>query len=207
MNPRQNAATGLRLREKAARKRLNVSYDPIRADFDLNEADSMDRQAMALLTPAQGLQEGAGGEIVPPMSLGLPGLENALPRPNMLSLEASIQRTELADKAGVFELAIEAAESSKAKGAVQQMICHQMAAAHKHAMRLLGESEKERDSIEKCRMATTASKLMDAFSRAAVALQRLQTGSSQVVTVQHVQINGGQTAIVGNFRGGNGNQE
>ena len=107
----------------------------------------------------------------------------------------------------MFELAIEAAESSKAKGAVQQMICHQMAAAHKHAMRLLGESEKERDSIEKCRMATTAGKLMDAFSRAAVALQRLQTGSSQVVTVQHVQINGGQTAIVGNFRGGNGNQE
>ena len=201
MNPRQNAATGLRLREKAARKRLNVSYDPIRADFDLNEADSMDRQAMALLTPAQGLQEGAGGEIVPPTTLGLPGLESALQRPNMLSVEASIQRTELADKAGVFELAIEAAESSKAKGAVQQMICHQMAAAHKHAMRLLGESEKERDSIEKCRMATTASKLMDAFSRAAVALQRLQTGSSQTVTVQHVQINGGQTAIVGNFRG------
>jgi hypothetical protein len=38
-------------------------------------------------------------------------------------------------------------------------------------------------------MATTASKLMDAFSRATNALQRLQTGSSQVVTVQHVQIN------------------
>ena len=205
MNPRQNAATGLRLREKAVRKRLNVSYDPIRADFDLNEADSMDRQAMALLTPAKPLQEGAGGEIVPPTTLGLPGLEYALQRPNMLSVEASIQRTELADKAGVFELAIEAAESSKAKGAVQKMLTHQMAAAHKHAMRLLGESEKERDSIEKCRMATTASKLMDAFSRAAVALQRLQTGSSQVVTVQHVQINGGQTAIVGNFRGGNGN--
>ena len=201
MNPRQNAATGLRLREKAVRKRLNVSYDPIRADFDLNEADSMDRQAMALLTPAKPLQEGAGGEIVPPTTLGLPGLEYALQRPNMLSVEASIQRTELADKAGVFELAIEAAESSKAKGAVQKMLTHQMAAAHKHAMRLLGESEKERDSIEKCRMATTASKLMDAFSRAAVALQRLQTGSSQTVTVQHVQINGGQTAIVGNFRG------
>ena len=168
MNPRQNAATGLRLREKAVRKRLNVSYDPIRADFDLNEADSMDRQAMALLTPAKPLQEGAGGEIVPPTTLGLPGLEYALQRPNMLSVEASIQRTELADKAGVFELAIEAAESSKAKGAVQKMLTHQMAAAHKHAMRLLGESEKERDSIEKCRMATTASKLMDAFSRAAV---------------------------------------
>ena len=198
----------VRLQQQAARKRLLApDYDPIREDCDLGEARLMDRQAIALLTPAKPLQEGAGGEIVPPEGLGLTGLKSTLKSPDNLALEATIQRTDLADKAGVFELAIEAAESAKAKGAVQQMICHQMAAAHKHAMRLLGESEKERDSIEKCRMATTASKLMDAFSRAAVALQRLQTGSSQVVTVQHVQINGGQTAIVGNFRGGNGNFE
>ena len=198
----------IQLKQASQRKRAYApDYDPIREDCDLGEARLMDRQAIALLTPAKPLQEGAGGEIVPPEGLGLTGLESTLKSPDNLALEATIQRTDLADKAGVFELAIEAAESAKAKGAVQQMICHQMAAAHKHAMRLLGESERERDSIEKCRMATTASKLMDAFSRAAVALQRLQTGSSQVVTVQHVQINGGQTAIVGNFRGGNGNFE
>ena len=97
----------VRLQQQAARKRLLApDYDPIREDCDLGEARLMDRQAIALLTPAKPLQDGAGGEIVPPMSLGLPGLENALQRPNMLSLEASIQRTELADKSGVFELAI-----------------------------------------------------------------------------------------------------
>ena len=117
----------------------------------------------------------------------------------MLSLEATIQRTDLADKAGVFELAIETAESSKAKGSVQKMLTHQMAAAHKHAMRLLGESEKERDSVEKCRMATTASKLMDAFSKAALALNRLQNGGNQIMTVQHVQVNG--QAIIGGVNG------
>lgn len=201
-----SAKEAIRLRQAAHRKRLLApSYDPIRADMDHREARDLERQAASLLTPAKPLKKGAGDEIIPPKELGMPGLEDALQRPDLLSLDATIQRTDLADKAGVLELAFEAAESAKAEGAVQKMICHQMAAAHRHAMRLLAESEAQRDSVEKCRMATTASKLMDAFSRAATALQRLQTGSSQVVTVQHVQINGGQTAIVGNIRGGNGN--
>ena len=200
----RKAKEAIHLRQAAQRKRLLApAYDPIRQSCDIGEANTLERQANGLLAPSEPLKTGSGGEIRPPMTLGMAGLEEALQRPDMLSLEATIQRTDLADKAGVFELAIEAAESSKAEGAVQKMICHQMAAAHRHAMWLLAESEAQRDSVEKCRMATTASKLMDAFSRAATALQRLQTGSSQVVTVQHVQINGGQTAIVGNFRGSN----
>ena len=204
----RKAKDAIRLRQAAQRKRLHApAYDPIRQSCDIGEANALEHQANSLLTPTEPLKTGLGGEISPPMTLGMAGLEDALQRPDMLSLEATIQRTELADKAGVFELAIEAAESSKAEGAIQKMICHQMAAAHRHAMRLLAESEAQRDTVEKCRMATTASKLMDAFSRAATALQRLQTGSSQVVTVQHVQINGGQTAIVGNFRGANAKSE
>jgi hypothetical protein len=202
------AKEGIHLRQKAQRKRLLApAYDPIRESCDISEANTLERQANGLLAPSEPLKTGSGGEIRPPMTLGMAGLEEALQKPDMLSLEATIQRTDLADKAGVFELAIEAAESSKAVGAVQKMICHQMAAAHKHAMRLIAESSNERNSVEKCRMATTASKLMDAFSRAATVLQRLQTGASQVVTVQHVQINGGQTAIVGNFRGANAKSE
>ena len=202
------AKEAIRLRHAGQRKRLLApAYDPIRESCDIGEANTLELQANSLLAPPEPLKTGAGGEICPPMTLGMAGLEDALQTPDMLSLEASIQRTDLAEKAGVFELAVEAAESSKAEGAVQKMICHQMAAAHRHALRLLAESEAQRDSAEKCRMAMTASKLMDAFSRAATALQRLQTGSSQVVTVQHVQINGGQTAIVGNFRGGNGQSD
>ena len=198
-----NAANAIRLRQAAQRKRVYASEtDPIHHACDMGEARDLDRQATALLIPQKPLKRGLGDEIIPPEGLGLTGLESTLKTPDNLALEATIQRTDLADKAGVFELAIEAAESAKAEGAVQKMICHQMAAAHRHAMRLLAESEAQRDSVEKCRMAATASKLIDAFSRAATALQRLQTGSSQVVTVQHVQINGGQTAIVGNFRGG-----
>jgi hypothetical protein len=41
---------------------------------------------------------------------------------------------------------------------------------------------------------------MDAFSRGAATLQRLQNGGNQIVTVQHVQVNG--QAIIG--MGGHG---
>ena len=136
----------VRLHQQAKRNRLLASeQEPIRAEFGLRLADSMDREATALLVPAKPLKNGAGGEIVPPMSADMPGLENALQRPDMVDLEASIQRTELAERAGVFELALSTAESAKARGAVQQMLSHQLAAAHKHAMRLLADSERERE--------------------------------------------------------------
>lgn len=190
------AKQAIHLQEQARLKLLNApSYDPVRADFDRQEARLMNRRATALLTPSEPLRAALGGEIFPPEGLGLTGLETALKSPDMLSVEATIQRTALADRAGVFELAIEAAESAKAKGAIQQMLCHQLAAAHKHAMRLLGESEAEKDIAHKCRLVGTASRLMESYAKGAQALERLQTGSSQVVTVQHVQINGGQTVI------------
>jgi len=191
-----SAKEGIRLRQEAQRKRLLApDYDPIRHYCDIGEANALENQANCLLAPSKPLKNGTGNEIFPPMSANMPGLENALQRPDMVDLEASIQRTGLVERAGVFELALSTAESAKAKGAVQQMLSHQLAAAHKHAMRLLAESEKERDSVEKCRQASTAAKLMDAFSRGAATLQRLQNGGNQIVTVQHVQVNG--QAIIG----------
>ena len=198
MNDTQRA---IRLQFASDRKRLNVpTYDAIRADCDLREAKALENEARAMLKPREALQKGAGGEVVPPARLGAPGLENALQSPDNLALEATIQRADLADAAGVFELALQAAESTKARTATEQMLSHQLAAAHKHMMRLLADSRREKDRVERCRLINTASRLMDAFSRGAGTLQRLQTGASQVVQVQHVQVNG--QAIIGNPRGG-----
>ena len=181
----------IRLQTKAFKNRLMApEYDPVRYDMAYQEARDLERQSLALIKPSVTLAKGLGGEIIPPITKGMAGLENALKSPDLLNLEASIQRTELADKAGVFDLALDTAESVKAKDATQQMLSHQMAAAHRHAMRLLAESEKEKDPEYVCKKALTASKLMDAFTKAAQTLQRLQAGANQIVTVQHVQVNG-----------------
>lgn len=191
-----NVRAALKMQRDAQRRRaLAPDYDPVRRDFDLGLADQMDREAQALLTPQEPLKTGLGGEIIPQVEDGLPGVELALKKPDLLNLEASVQRSSLIERAGVLELGIETAKDTRAQGSVQKMISHQMAAAHKRAMNLLAESQEAKDVEVACKKARTAAKMMDAFSRAALTLQRLQTGASQVVQVQHVQVNG--PAVIG----------
>lgn len=191
-----NVRAALKMQRDAQRRRvLAPEYDSVRRDFDLGLADEMDREAQALLTPPKPLQTGLGGEIIPPVEHDMPGLELALKEPDLLNLEASVQRSSLIERAGVLELGIETAKDTRAEGSVQKMISHQMAAAHKRAMNLLAESQEAKDVDVACKKARTAAKMMDAFSRAALTLQRLQTGASQVVQVQHVQVNG--PAVIG----------
>jgi len=190
----------IELQQAAMKKKINASKtDAVRHEFDLQEARLMEQQAGALMALEEPIELGAGGEIVPMRSMGLVGLESALKEPDRLDMEVSIQRTELADQAGCFESAIQTAESAKAKGAIQQMLSHQLAAAHRHSMRLLGESEKVRDPAISLKMINAATRLMEAYAKSAVALQRLQTGANQVVQVQHVQVVG--QAVIGNIRG------
>jgi hypothetical protein len=49
---------------------------------------------------------------MPTVAQGLPGLELALKEPDLLDVEVTIQRTQLADRAGVFEMAIASPRAS-----------------------------------------------------------------------------------------------
>ena len=195
-----SAYSAIKLKEQSLKKRVHASTtDPIRRECDLGEASLLDKQSIALITPPIPLKSGAGGEIIPPVDLGLSGLELSLKEPDLLDAEVSIKRTDLADKAGVFEMAIEAAESTKAKNSVQRMQAHQLALAHKYAMELMADASKQRDPIIKVKLMNCSARLMEAYSKGALALQRLQSGASQVVQVQHVQVNG--QAVIGNVGG------
>jgi hypothetical protein len=48
----------------------------------------------------------------------------------------------------------------------------------------------KRDPIFKVKLMNCSARLMETYRKGALALQRLQSGASQVVQVQHVQING-----------------
>lgn len=195
-----NARAAIKLREQSHRKRATASTtDPIRRDCDLGEADDLASQSMALLTPSKPPKTGLGGEMIPTIDQGLPGLELALREPDLLDVEVTIQRTQLADRAGVFEMAIEASESVRAKNSIQRMQAHQLALAHKYAMDLMADASKQPDPIIKVKLINCSARLMDAYSKGALALQRLQQGVNQIVQVQHVQVNG--QAVIGNVGG------
>ena len=192
-----NVSKAIKLRQEAERKKLMApSYDPVKAHFETSVASSMLLESLELIKPQTPLKAGSGGEIIPPYALGLSGLELALKEPDLLDAEVTIKRTELADKAGVFEMAIEASESVKAKNSIQRMQAHQLALAHKYAMDLMADASKQKNPIYKVKLMNCSARLMEVYSKGAIALQRLQSGASQVVQVQHVQVNG--QAVIGN---------
>jgi hypothetical protein len=72
------------------RRALAPANDPVRRDFDLGLADRMEAESQSLLTPSKPLRKGLGGEIVPALEDGSPGLELTLQEPDFLSAEASL---------------------------------------------------------------------------------------------------------------------
>jgi hypothetical protein len=69
------------------------------------------------------------------------------------------------------------------------MISHQMAALHSRAMTMLAESEASKIPEISIMKARAAARMVDAFSRCALTLQRLQTGGGQTIQVQYMQVN------------------
>jgi len=186
----EDVRKSLKMMRDAKRVRaLAPDYNPVRRDFDLGLADAMEKEAQTIITPSNPLQMGLGGEIVPPFEQNMPGLETVLKEPDLLNLGASEHRAKLLDSNGVLELGIEAAHDAKANGAIQKMITHQLAAGHKRAMELLEESAHTKDPEIAIKKARVSARLMDAFSRSALTLQRLQSGGAQTIQVQYMQVN------------------
>lgn len=185
-----DASKALKMKREAKRRRaLAPEYDPVRRDFELGVAVNLEREAQELLTPSEVLQTGLGGEIIPPAERGLFGLESVLKEPDLLNLGASEQRAQLLEQTGVLELGIETAQDARADGSVQKMITHQMAALHSRAMTMLAESETAKIPEISITKARAAARMVDAFSRCALTLQRLQTGGGQTIQVQYMQVN------------------
>jgi len=185
----------VKLRLDAHRRRaLAPEYDPVRHEFEVNLSKAMEEDAQALLAPPEPLKIGLGGEIIPRVEQGLVGFESVLKEPDLLGAEASRQRASLLEGAEALELGIETAEQLKAGNAVEQMLCHQMAAAHRRALTLLAQSDKTSDPQVACLKAKTAARLMAAFTNASLTLQRLQHGAA-VQQIQQVHVSG--NAVVG----------
>lgn len=129
-----------------------------------------------------------------------------LEHPNSISIGASIDRTSAALGAGVLEPAVDAAASAQAANSIEKMLCHQLAAAHFAAMRLLEQGASEHlPPPEVPRFTNAAARMMDVYQAGCVTLLKLKTGGEQRVAVQYQQVNvgpGGQAVVAGRVGGG-----
>lgn len=155
------------------------------------------------LAPTQSVPEGARFSVMNTLAQGA----------TRIAEDASIRRADLLLQPSfdVVALGIDAAESIQAQNSIEKMLAHQMAVAHEGCMRLMnralsyeagGRAMREGDSVEACRLANTAARLMSAFNDGVATLQRLRTGGKQTVTVQHVSVEAGAQAVIGNVQTG-----
>ena len=121
--------------------------------------------------------------------------------------DASIQRTDLLLQPSFDAVAmgVDAAESIQAENSLEKMLAHQMAVAHQVAMTFADKAltscqqhGKGADSVDATRYANTAARLMSTYQDAMLTLQRVRSGGSQTVTVQHVTVAQGGQAVIGN---------
>ena len=151
-----------------------------------------------------------GGELVP---VDDPELRDTVTNPDYVTLDASRDRLELADRSNVLESALDAADTIDAGNSLEKMLAHQMALLHKHAMKIGIRMEdmqhvarpserlevRERN-VEYCRLAGTLQRLTATYANAFLTLQRVRSKGRQTVivkhTVQHVHVNQGGQAVV-----------
>lgn len=163
---------------------------------DLEMANKLEASADAYLKLEETPQTGAGGELIPSAQKSLSNATLSLKAPDKITLDASLDRVELAYKNGVLNMALDAAEFIKAESPVEQMLVHQMAAAHRASLDLVAEAGNTRDPVEKCRLLNTAARLMDVYQKGVLTINKIRTGGQQTVVVQHVQVTGGGQAVI-----------
>lgn len=184
----------------AKKMRLNVrnksDSNPELVGLELEIADRLEASADAHLTLKEIPDIGVGGEMILSDDTNFSITALTLRSPDRVTLDASIDRLELAHKNGVLNMALDTAETIGARNGAEQMVAHQMAAAHRMSLDLLAQAGNTRDTIEKCRLVSAAAKLMDLYQKAMLTVNRLHTGGQQTVTVQHVQVTDGGQAVI-----------
>jgi hypothetical protein len=223
---RERVEAALKAKHHAAGMRRTADefggMDPTGAKFMRKDAAELDAKADADLSRwsyTTGLPEvGNGGELVPlPEPAAYHIAEHVREPADMLAHSASTQRMELAGEADVLALALDAANSIKARDSIEKMLAAQAAAAHKLAMRLMtkaGHQLSQVDtwnpkawaahSVEAARLANAACRVMGAFNDAVVTVQRRRSGGKQVVQVIHQQVAvgaGGNAVVAGAVKG------
>src|SRR5262249_36519859 len=146
--------------------------------------------------------EGVGEKIVPIEDAEF-SLADTLQEPDMIAVRAASNRLELARNADVLHSALDAAKSAGSADPLTKMLCHQLAAAHRGAMKLIHQGMAVGvPNVDAMRSLGTAVRMMQTFQSGMETLQKLKTGNKQTVVVKHVQMvqigEGGQAVVTGN---------
>jgi hypothetical protein len=201
----ERAAHKLRAAETLERRR---AFDRVDAQCKAREAAQSRAEGERLLAPPERLVGDASHELVPApteaegaRSPARWHVLNTLEEPTVIAVDASEARAHAATKAGVLSPALDAAASVGASNSLEKMIAHHVAAAHYAAMEIFGrlaDGGVRLPPVELARLSNAAARLCEVAQAGCITLQRLKTGNTQTVVVQHVTVgHGGQAVVAG----------
>ena len=200
MKKPRSPAEAHKMKLKAAKKIKYITESDTSSVLDQFDIERKKADIIAsdeYMAPQVDIERGLGGEVVPPDDRNLHGMALTVKKEDAATLEASIERIELADKCGAYNLAFDAAEAAKTQDPIEQMLIHQMAAVHKAAMDTLSKLSMQEDAIKTTKLANSAARLIEVYQKGATTLHKMRKGGKQTVTIQHVNISDNAQAIVG----------
>lgn len=130
--------------------------------------------------------------------------KDTLYKPEQVALDASVERTQLLldNDLDVCALALDAADTIGAENSLEKMLAHQLALAHRMCFELAQRAAKQQDPLISIKLTNASARMMDTFQRGLLTIQKLRSGNSQTMTVQHVHVHGGQAVVAGTMQAG-----
>jgi hypothetical protein len=132
-------------------------------------------------------------------------LKNAFGTASSAFVDVSLQQLIAAARlpgSGICEIAVNASlafiEGAKPQGEVEGALVLQMACTHAAAMAVLATFAGVHADRNMVARASAAARLLRAYATQVETLRRLRNGGSQVVRVEHVHVNEGGQAVIGN---------
>jgi hypothetical protein len=177
-------------RAKAAGEiELSASFDR-RAARQQNVAQSLSAHGQRLTRGVAAIHGEAFGRA--------PGyLQDTLSDPDLVSIEASEARGRMLAGNDVVALGIDVAKTAGASNTHEKLVAHQIALAHKVAMEQAQKAQNECDPAMEIKRLQISARMMAMAQQGVVTLQKLRTGGTQNVVVQHVYVADGGQAVVG----------
>ncbi len=138
--------------------------------------------------------EVAQGEAVPASGY----LKDTLVDPDLVAVESSYARGRLLQANDVVALGIDVSNTAQARNTHEKLLSHQIAVAHKVALEQAALADRTNDPALAIKRLQVSARMMATSQQAMLTLQKLKTGGSQIVVVQHVTVSGNGQAVIGN---------
>ena len=138
------------------------------------------------------------GEAVPADSSWL---RDTLSDPDLPALDSSRMRGRLLQANEVTELAIDISNTANASNTIEKLLAHEMAVAHKVALEQAAKASHEDSPALEIKRLQISARMMATAQDAALTLQKVKNGRAQNIVVQHVHVEAGGQAVVGNIGG------